>query len=206
LVDLGYTIIALNYTLTDNTVRASCPIPESPFPEFKHITFLRRLTINIDTPSITNNVMQFMKLFDIVAVRPMSEKSFQNACMALDIDIISFDPSARLPLIPKHATVAAAINRGVYFEICYGAGVGNSRSRTQTITNATTIIRIARSRGLIVSSDADTAVACRSPHDVINLLCVWGLDHMRAREAIQRNPCLAAKSGTLRHTSHKQAV
>lgn len=83
-----------------------------------------------------------LQQFDVIAVRPLTEKHFQAACATLDVDVISLDlasylnPSIhppdlhmlpthpmnvlgcrRLPFKLKFATVGQALQRGVHFEI-----------------------------------------------------------------------------------------
>jgi len=56
-------------------------------------------------------------------VNPTNEKLFQAACGTFEVDIISLDMSARLPFYLKHSTVGLAVERGIYFELCYGAAI-----------------------------------------------------------------------------------
>ncbi|RUS23905.1 RNase P subunit p30-domain-containing protein [Jimgerdemannia flammicorona] len=61
--------------------------------------------------------------YDILAVQPTTEKLFQAACSTFEVDIISLDFSTRMPFYLKHTQVGQAIERGIYFEICYSAGI-----------------------------------------------------------------------------------
>ena len=74
-------------------------------------------------------------------------------------------------------------------EICYSAGLGVSGgdpagARRNLISNATQLIRATRGRGIIISSEARSALGCRGPFDVINLAAVWGLTQEKGREAV----------------------
>lgn len=83
--------------------------------------------------------------------------------------------------------MANALQRGVKFEICYGSGILNSdggASRRNLISNATQLIRATRGRGIVISSEAKRALACRGPADIVNLAVLWGLGQERGMEAV----------------------
>jgi ribonuclease P/MRP protein subunit RPP1 len=77
------------------------------------------------------------KSYDIVAVQPMTDKVWEKCtkdlgadCMRvaethpeLDVDIITFDLTQRLPVQLKIPKVREAIKRGIYFEINYSAAL-----------------------------------------------------------------------------------
>ena len=46
------------------------------------------------------------------------------------------------------------------------------------------MIRATRGRGIILSSEAKSALGVRGPYDVINLATVWGLGQERGKEAV----------------------
>ena len=83
--------------------------------------------------------------------------------------------------------MASALQRGIRFEICYGPGILNSdggASRRNLISNATQLIRATRGKGIVISSEAKRALACRGPADVVNLAVLWGLGQERGMEAV----------------------
>lgn len=55
--------------------------------------------------------------YDILAIQPQSEKTLALACTSLPVDIISLDLTKRLAYRFKPSTIAAAMARGVYFEV-----------------------------------------------------------------------------------------
>lgn len=262
--DLGYTVVALNHTIDgtganksnskgtkkdkqqqqqqENTVN---PIDLSllPVPPPKGLAILTRGTLVLDDSSASHQpqrVQAMGLIYDIVAVRPKSERTMLMACTSLDgIDIISLDMTVRFPCFLRHRTVGAAVGKGIKFEISYAGGkdpsldfalssikltstaasfnthigdgsglsaISNPESRKHLISNAAHIIRSSRSRGILVSSEAYSPVVCRGPYDVVNLATTWGLDHMRARNAIERVPQAVMKSGDLRSNSYKQVI
>lgn len=277
LADLGYTVVALNHTIDGTAASAGKnggntskkqqqaqsqrqskedatinPINLSllPIPPPQSLTILTRGTLILDDSSASHQpqrVQAMGLIYNIVAVRPKSERTMLLACTALDgIDLISLDMTVRLPCFLRHRTVGAAINRGIKFEISYAGGkdaslelvgtssgikltnttstasnttlsshigdgsglsaISNPESRKHLVANAAHIIRSSRSKAILVSSEAYSPVVCRGPYDVVNLATTWGLDHMRARNAIENIPKAVIKSGHLRTMSYKQVI
>lgn len=126
----------------------------------------------------------------------------------MDCDLISLDLSVRLPYHFKMKTLAAAIARGLRFEICYGPGVTGSgmEARRNLIGNAMALIRATRGRGIIISSEAKRALAIRAPADVINLACVWGLSSERGKEAVCEEARKLVALARLKRTSWRGIV
>ncbi|CAO3564361.1 unnamed protein product [Mortierella alpina] len=92
-----------------------------------------RLTLVVDDISQNyglNTGNPGVSSYDILAVQPTNEKLFQAACGTFEVDIISLDMSARLPFYLKHSTVGMAVERGIYFELCYGAAIRETRRNT----------------------------------------------------------------------------
>ena len=142
--------------------------------------------------------------YDILAVRPIDEKTLQLACGSLDCDIISLDMTQRLPFWFKFKPLSEAIKSGKRFEISYAAGVmGDSGMRRNLISNATQLIRASRGRGLVISSGAPSAVACRGPWDAINLAAVWGLGQERGYEAMTKECRSAVVAAQFKKTSYR---
>lgn len=259
LSDLGYTVVALNHTIdgtsaaTGNKKDKSTSSTENPIdldllpsPPPKGLTILTRGTLVLDDSSASHQpqrVQSMGQAYDIVAVRPRSERTMLMACTSIDgIDIVSLDMTVRFPCFLKFSTVGAAIGRGIKFEISYaggkdpslefaGAGIkltnttsnasnsslhigdgsglsatSNKESRRHLLTNAAHLIRSSRKKAILVSSEAYSPVVCRGPYDVVNLATTWGLDHMRAREGIEKVAMAVVKAGHLRRSSYKQVI
>ena len=186
---MGYNTIALDYTIggkvpADISNQIPTPLPFT-IPGSLHV--LRRCTLQLSDPSQNHRLQALSAAYDILAIRPDNEKSLQQACQALECDLISLDLSTRFPFYFKHKTMANALQRGISFEICYGPGILNSVggvSRRNLISNATQLIRATRGRGIIISSEAKRALACRAPADVVNLAVLWGLGQEKGMEAV----------------------
>lgn len=268
--DLGYTVVALNYIIDGtsknplaastsaggasakhNVTDAVCQIDLSllPAPIPAGLRVLRRVTLVLDDSSNSHQPQRLTALgtvYDIVAVRPKSERTLLMACTALDgVDIISLDMTVRYPCVLRHRTIGAAVGKGIKFEIAYAggkdpslslvagtsskekkikltsasaeavnhledgsglSGMANPESRRQLISNAAHLLRSSRGRGLLIVSEAYSPVVVRGPYDVINVASIWGLDHMRARHALEKIPEAVIKAGYLRRSSYKQVI
>lgn len=190
---LGYNTVALSHTL-------ELPFPanpSSPFPTIpestssrKLPTVLRRATLPLSDPAASNYRLQSLaSVYDILAIRPLTEKAFQNACLTLDIPIISLDLTTHFPFHFRPKPCMAAVTRGVRFEICYAQILtADGRGRANFISNATSLIRATRGRGILLSSEAKSALSLRGPADVVNLLSVWGLANERGLEGLRSIP------------------
>ncbi|KAG0005137.1 hypothetical protein BGZ65_011883 [Modicella reniformis] len=125
LVHLGYQAVAYNYEITGK-------IPNA----WNVFTLDRPTWLKYDGTIDRNTGNPAISSYDIVAVQPTSENPFQAACGTFEIDIISLDMSARLPFYLKHSTVGLAVERGVYFELCYSAAIRGTLSMTIRIFEA----------------------------------------------------------------------
>ncbi len=186
---MGYNTIALNFTVTGRLPgKISNQIPDPlPFTIPKSLHIIRRCTLPLSDPSQYHRLRTLSPAYDLLAVRPDDEKSLQQACKTLECDLISLDLSTRFNFYFKHTMIASALQRGVKFEICYGPGVLNNdggASRRNLISNATQLIRATRGRGIVISSEARRALACRGPADVVNLAVLWDLGQEKGMEAV----------------------
>lgn len=190
---LGYDTVAISHTLElPFPANPTSPLPHFPASssEKKLPTVLHRATLPLSDPAASNyRLPSLMNVYDIIAIRPLTEKAFQNACLTLDIPIISLDFTQRFPFHFRPKPCMAAVTRGVRFEICYSQLLsGDNKARGLFIGNVTSLIRATRGRGIIISSEAKTALDLRAPADVINLLNVWGLPGEKGSEALRAIP------------------
>jgi len=207
---VGYNTLALSHTLSGKLPgEIVCPIPATlPFGTPSKLQILRRCTLILSDPSQNHRIASLSAAYDILALRPTNEKTLQQACQSLECDIISLDLTERLDFYFKMKTMSQAVERGVKIEICYAPGVlaTDSNARRNVISNATQLIRATRGRGLIISSEAQRAVACRGPADVINLAAVWGLGQERGKEAVSQLARSVVVSAQLKRSSFRGAV
>ncbi|KAI0383433.1 PHP domain-like protein [Hypomontagnella monticulosa] len=198
---LGYHVVALNHNL-DAPLPSQIPNPLPKFPAESSSpttsqripTVLRRLTVNFSDPAQNQQLPKAAAAYDIVAVRPHTEKAFQAACLtvsATEVSLITLDLTARLPFYLKPKPCMAAVARGLRFEIAYGGALNpgaDARARAHFAGNVAQLVRATRGRGIVVSSAAASAGTLRAPADVVNLLAVWGMPPDRGLEALGTNP------------------
>ncbi|KAK2867835.1 hypothetical protein FQN49_003421 [Arthroderma sp. PD_2] len=207
LSELGYTTVALSQNITGKLPATLAPLP-LPANAPASLTLLTRLNITLSDSTQNQRLATLAQSYSLVAIRPVNEKTLSQACNNLDCDIISLDLSARLPFHFKFKTLSAAISRGVRLEICYGPGVTGSGldARRNLIGNAASLIRAARGRGIIISSEAKQALGVRAPWDVVNLACVWGLKSERAKEAVCEESRKVVAMARVKRTSFRGTV
>ncbi|KAM5343021.1 hypothetical protein ACJ41O_013987 [Fusarium nematophilum] len=187
---LGYAAVALNHTLT-------LPFPADPVAPFPNITsssklpnVLHRATLPLADPAASNyRLPSLVAAYDILAIRPLTDKAFQNACLTLDVPLISMDFTQHFQFHFRPKPCMAAVTRGVRFEICYSQALAaDTRGRSNFISNVTSLVRATRGRGIIISSEAKDALSLRAPADVVNLLNVWGLSSEKGMQGLGAIP------------------
>ncbi|KOS23443.1 putative ribonuclease P protein subunit 3 [Escovopsis weberi] len=208
---LGYDSVALNHTL-------ELPLPgnpTSPFPELpppsstlRLPNVLRRATFALADPAASNYRLQNLSsVYDILAIRPLTEKAFQNACITLDIPLISLDMTQHFPFHFRPKPCMAAVSRGVRFEMCYSQALAaDQRGRANFISNATSLVRATRGRGIILSSEAKSALGLRAPADVVNLSYIWGLPTEKALEGMRSIPRSVVKNEGLKRNGFRGVI
>lgn len=192
---LGYGTVALSHTLTlPLPSQFKKPLPELPATsgQTKLPNVLHRATLPLSDPSASNyRIPSLAPIYDILAVRPLTKDAFNNACLTLDVPIISLDFTQHFPFHFRPKPCMAAVNRGVRFEICYSqvlSSNADARARANFISNATSLIRATSGRGIILSSEASSALLLRGPADVVNLMSVWGLSNDKGLESLRATP------------------
>lgn len=79
-------------------------------------------------------------------------------------------------------------------------------ARQNLIGNATALIRATRGKGIVVSSEAYRALACRGPYDVINLAAVWGLGQEKGHESIDKQARAVVVQALMKRRSFRGVV
>ncbi|KAI4124012.1 MAG: hypothetical protein LQ338_005019 [Usnochroma carphineum] len=210
LTELGYDTVALSYTVNGKLpADLTSPIPSTlPFPTPKKLRLVTRCTLHFSDPSQNHRLSSLASHYTLLAIRPTSEKTLQQACISLTpIDLISLDCSIRYPFYFRQKPLLAAVERGVRIEICYGVGIlGDGEKRRNLIGNATQLVRATKGRGLVISSEAGSALACRGPWDVVNLAGMWGLGRERGVEALGREARSVVVGAETRRRSFRGVV
>ena len=171
------------------------------------LTILRRCTLVLTESYQNARLAELSRNYDILALRPVDERTLSLACSSLDCEIISLDLTQRLPFWFKYKMLSEAVKSGKRLELSYAQGMmGDSAMRRNLISNATQLIRASRGRGLIISSEAKAAVACRGPWDAINVAAVLGLGQERGYEAMSKECRTVVVAAKLKRTSYRGVI
>ncbi|XP_063077605.1 ribonuclease P protein subunit p30 [Engraulis encrasicolus] len=207
---LGYSTVAINYTLESQQKKPEIPKPSSISDLFdklpiiqgrsRPIKVLSRLTVVATDPSHFRPTPEY-KWFDLVAVHPKTEKIFHAACMSFEVDIICVTVCEKQPFHFKRAPVNGAIDRGVFFEIIYTPAIRDSTMRRYSIGNSLSLMETCKGKGVILSSGAEKPLELRGPYDIANLGIVFGLSEGDAKAAVSTNCRSVVLSGETRTTA-----
>ncbi|CCK68895.1 RNA-binding RNA processing protein RPP1 KNAG_0B04610 [Huiozyma naganishii CBS 8797] len=212
---LGYTHLVLNFTANHsdkfpNNVKELNPMNIAErFGDIMKSTGVKiysRITLIIDDPSKGQSLSKISQAFDIVAALPISERGLTLATTNLDIDLLTFNYGQRLPTILKHKSICSCINRGVKVEIVYASALRDINSRRQFVSNVRSVVRSSRSRGVVVSSGAQSPLECRNILGVGSLLRLLGLGNDKCSKAMGELASLVLLNGRLRNNSYKHTV
>ncbi|XP_068669514.1 protein GAMETOPHYTE DEFECTIVE 1-like isoform X1 [Aristolochia californica] len=137
--------------------------PDVPFRQYT------RLTVTVDNiihAAALNSGNPVLKTYDLVAVKPLNQAAFDQACKVSE--------------------------RGIYFEITYSHLIFDVQARRQMLSGAKMLVDWTQGKNIIISSAAATANELRGPNDVANLSVLLGLSMEKAKAAISKNCRLAA--------------
>lgn len=207
----------MNHTVHGALPKQKCPIPKYTNYNGQPLTIRQytRLTLVISDPQQNygiNSGNEIVKSYDIIAVKPNSERAWQICCTSLEIDLVTFDMiSEKIPWQIKHGYARQAVSRGIRFEISYGAlflkNGDSSLRRKNLIGNGMMLFRVAKWKNCIVTSEATEHWQPRSPFDVSNLIGIFGVpsdcDRMRC---IRENAEFVFKHAAERKHTYRGAV
>ncbi|NXB71812.1 RPP30 protein, partial [Donacobius atricapilla] len=195
---VGYSAVALNHVVDFKEKKQEILKPVSPselFPSLpivqgtsKKIKVLTRLTLVVSDPSHCNllrSTSANIRLYDIIAVFPKTEKLFHIACTTLDVDLVCINVTEKLPFYFRRPPVNMAIDRGIYFELVYTPAIKDSTMRRYTISNAVSLMQICK--GKVSSQSENKPLELRGPYDVANLGLLFGLSEGEAKAAVSTN-------------------
>ncbi|XP_071071863.1 ribonuclease P protein subunit p30 isoform X4 [Dasypus novemcinctus] len=176
------------------------------------IKILTRLTIIVSDPSHCNVLRATssrVRLYDIVAVFPKTEKLFHVACTHLDVDLVCITVTEKLPFYFKRPPInvfiflipVKAIDRGLCFELVYSPAIKDSTMRRYTISNALNLMQVCKGKNVIISSAAERPLDIRGPYDVANLGLLFGLSESDAKAAVSTNCRTVLLHGETRKTA-----
>uniref|UniRef100_A0A481AFG6 Ribonuclease P protein subunit p30 n=1 Tax=Sus scrofa TaxID=9823 RepID=A0A481AFG6_PIG len=156
---VGYSVVAINHVVEFKEKKQEIEKPVAVSELFttlpvvqgksKPIKILTRLTIIVSDPSHCNvlrTTSSRVRLYDIIAVFPKTEKLFHVACTHLDVDIVCITVTEKLPFYFKRPPINVAIDRGVAFELVYSPAIKDSTMRRYTISNALNLMQICKGK------------------------------------------------------------
>ncbi|XP_038600281.1 ribonuclease P protein subunit p30 [Tachyglossus aculeatus] len=211
---VGYSTVAINHVVDFSEKKQEIGKPISPSDLFstlpiiqgksKPIKILTRLTLIVSDPSHCNALRATssrVRLYDIVAVHPKTEKLFHVACTNLDVDLVCISVTEKLPFYFRRPPINVAIDRGIAFELIYTPAIRDSTMRRYTISNALSLMQICKGKNVILSSAAERPLEIRGPYDVANLGLLFGLSENDAKAAVSTNCRAALLHGETRKTA-----
>ncbi|NXW14857.1 RPP30 protein, partial [Circaetus pectoralis] len=193
---VGYSAVALNHVIDFKEKKQEIVKPVSPselFPSLpivqgtsKRIKVLTRLTLVVSDPSHCNllrSTSANIRLYDIIAVFPKTEKLFHIACTTLDVDLVCINVTEKLPFYFRRPPVNMAIDRGICFELLYAPAIKDSTMRRYTISNAISLMQICKGK---VSSQSESKLI-NSVQILLELGLLFGLSESEAKAAVSTN-------------------
>ncbi|KAK3208817.1 hypothetical protein GRF29_77g2100292 [Pseudopithomyces chartarum] len=207
---VGYDVVALTHSYGGRLpADLTSPVPDPlPFPTPSRLRILRRCNIFLTDAASNFRIPQLQQNYDLIAARPTDEKTLQQACQSLDVDIISLDLTLKFEKHFKFPMLGTAVSRGIKIELCYGQAIlsSDATAKRNLISNATQLIRVTRGRGLIFSSEAKSVLGLRAPSDVMNMASIWGLGLERGKDALTKEPRSVVEFARLKRHSYKGII
>ncbi|KAI8340743.1 RNase P subunit p30-domain-containing protein [Chlamydoabsidia padenii] len=157
---------------------------------FKNIQQLIRATVTVTDPKKNYQLVSANpanQTIDILAVQPTTKDALKHTCLVHEIDLVSIDLTIQPPLLPGHASAQVAINRGIFFEICYTEAIQDPQRRSVFFSNVNKLIQHTRGHNLILSSGALRALEIKRPSDIRMLALMFGMTEVQAENAVGHN-------------------
>ncbi|XP_052773174.1 ribonuclease P protein subunit p30-like [Mya arenaria] len=171
-----------NLKLSEEELKSLIGPTRKPFKQLSRITAVLTDAANnygFGTDPIQN--------YDLIAVKPTSDKTFHQACYKLNVDLITIDVTEKLNYKIKRTTINAAAQRGIKFEIQYAPAIRDSTLRRYFIANAQQLVFLDKGKNVLLTSGCERAMELRGPYDVANLGILLNLNEAQAKDAITAN-------------------
>ncbi|EGD78695.1 hypothetical protein PTSG_01673 [Salpingoeca rosetta] len=209
LANYGYSTVAVN-----QEVGGSKPVIPEPLKvrvetsaSGAGLRVLSRMTLTLtdakSTYLLSSSSSTIMRKFDLVAARPMTDKLLAQCVDKLDMDIITFDISQRMPFFVKTTHVSQALARGIFFELCYSPVIQDETARRNAIANAQNIVRICKGKNIIISSGTGERRLLRAPRDVFTLTRLFGLTQDQCVAAVSQCAMQTVSRGFMRTSTFR---
>ncbi|EPB86795.1 hypothetical protein HMPREF1544_06411 [Mucor circinelloides 1006PhL] len=144
----------------------------------------KRVTIGTINPL---HIAELRNQFDLVALRTNDYTIFHAACQSTLIDIISLHVDERLAFELNSVDIKNALERNIYFEICYAPAIRDTQARTHTVQLAKQLFEYTQGRNVIISSEAQTVSEIRNPADVFYFAKSIGFPNDKAKFTVEKH-------------------
>ncbi|KAL7318941.1 Ribonuclease P protein subunit p30 [Mucor circinelloides] len=186
LTQLNEATVALNYTMESKIPK---PIDENTFdPSILNskypLKLYKRVTIDTINP---HHIAELRNQFDLIALRTNDYTIFHAACQSKLIDIISLHVDERLAFELSSVDIKNALERNIYFEICYAPAIRDTQARTYTVQLAKQLFEYTQGRNVIISSEAQTVSELRNPADVFYFAKSIGFPNDKAKFTVEKH-------------------
>ncbi|GAA5801794.1 RNase P subunit p30-domain-containing protein [Helicostylum pulchrum] len=151
------------------------------------LTILTRVTIDTNEPLQPGIIQQLRNGFDLIALRTSNLSVFKEACASYDIDIISLSCTERMSFELNSVDINKALERFVFFELCYANAIRDVQARTYTMQVAKQLFEYGHGDKLIISSEAEIVSELRNPADVFYFAKSIGLPNDKAKFTVEKN-------------------
>lgn len=200
------SIIALNLTVKEKLNEVKSIVPVAP-AKFKGMQQLTRATLIVEDPKRNYQlaVSSAYPNIDILAVRPTTMDVCKHACSTLEVDLISLDLAAS-KVLPGFVSAQVAVNRGIFFEICYSQSFREPQRKFLFYSNVKRLVEVTRGHNLIFSSEAIRALEIRRPEDLKILGSMFGLTHDQIENIMNVNYCKLLKKTETRKLTYNAAI
>ncbi|CAO3634393.1 unnamed protein product [Mucor fragilis] len=193
--------IALNLTVEGNLADVK-PIDPVASQKFTNMQQLTRVTLMVEDVKHNYQLAASSAYpnIDILAVRPTNFDICKHACQTYEVDLISLD-LAKSKSLPGFVAAQVAVNRGIFFEVCYSQTFRDPNKRFLFFNNVKRLVEVTRGHNLIFSSEAMRALDIRRPADLRILGSMFGMTHDQIEATVTVNyPKLLKRAETRRLT------
>ncbi|CEP19025.1 hypothetical protein [Parasitella parasitica] len=200
------SVVALNLSMEGNLADVKPIAPVAP-QKFIHMQQLTRVTLLIED-SKKNYQLAASSAYpkiDILAVRPTNFDICKHACQTLEVDLISLD-LAKTKALPGFVAAQVAVNRGIFFEICYSQSFRDPNKRFLFFNNVKRLVEVTRGHNLIFSSEAMRALDIRRPADLRILGAMFGMTHDQVETTVTVNYSKLLKRSETRKLTYNATI
>ncbi|KAI7864614.1 RNase P subunit p30-domain-containing protein [Spinellus fusiger] len=148
---------------------------------------LTRITLVTDTLLTNCDLRSTYASFDIVAITTSNPDVFEQACRTLTVDLIAIDCSQRLPFALDISLINIAMERGIYFEMCYGPAIRDGTARGYLIEIAKHLVAATHGKKTLLNSGAESITEIRTAEDLYHFAKFMGLPNDAAHHMSRKN-------------------